>query len=339
MPHPDIRNGTAFAYESLMLMDEEAVPQFVPLIQGTYSILPDGIVEFLEEQPPINIVGEWYGDPAESSMRLEPQMAFAKSATDVVMLGHAHAQHAGTTRMQVGIRIGQTQKLATVMGDRRLVKHSGSVHVSDPEPFEKMPLVYERAFGGWDRRAERENQHSYEARNPAGTGFRDPSADSDDEFALPNIEHPDHPYRQYGDTPPPVGFGFIPPNWQPRAGLAGTFDQVWSQSRKPLLPRDFDRRFYNAASVGLVAPGFLQGGESVVTLNVAVQGRFEFALPQEATPQFFVELRGRNYLQLAAQLDTVIIDMDQLVLTLQWRAHAAVRGGMDDVVSVEVRPG
>jgi hypothetical protein len=58
-----------------------------------------------------------------------------------------------------------------------------------------------------------------------------------------------------------AGFGFISPHWQPRAGLAGTYDASWQASRAPLLPVDFDRRHLNAVSPGLVAPGYLRGGE------------------------------------------------------------------------------
>jgi hypothetical protein len=38
-------------------------------------------------------------------------------------------------------------------------------------------------------------------------------------------------------------------------------------------------------------------------------------------------------------LDTVIVDMDRMLLALQWRAHLPVRNGMDDVVSIEILPG
>src|SRR6185312_7848826 len=139
------------------------------------------------------------------------------------------------------------------VGTRRLLKRSGAVRVSDPEPFDTIPLIYERAFGGWDRRSEDANEHRCEMRNPAGVGFRDRSLGGDDDLVLPNLEHPDHPFRSYGDAPPPAGFGFIAPNWQPRLALAGTFDVAWDRTRKPLLPKDFDRRFFNAASPGLVA--------------------------------------------------------------------------------------
>jgi hypothetical protein len=339
MPHPEVVNRTEFAHEPLLLTDEDAMPQFVALVQGSYSISTQGEVAFLPEQPPPNPGGEWIGDPGLSSMRLEPQIAFEKLATDIVMLGSAHAPRVGTTRMQVGIRVGSVQKLVDIVGTRYLVKSSGGLRISEPEPFETIPLTYEHAFGGWDRRAEDPQLHRYEARNPVGVGFRDGSHDTPDELVLPNIEDPGQPFRSYGDTPPPAGFGFIAPNWQPRLDFAGTFDAAWDRSRKPLLPTDFNRQFFNAASPGLVAPGFLRGDEPVVTVGASAGERIAFHLPQEPPPDCIVELRGRNRVELRTVLDTVIVDMDRLLLILQWRAHYAVRNGMDDVVSIEILRG
>lgn len=336
MPHVEVRNHTPFAYESLVLTDEEAIPQFVALVQGTFSITDTGDVSLSDEQPAPNIGGEWYGDPATASLKLEPQIAFSKPATDVVLLGHAHAPARGATETQVGIRIGPLSKVARVVGDRVLVSRSGVTSVSRPRPFETIPLVYERAFGGWDRRDPNPSKHRCEPRNPVGVGFRASGLDSDDELPLPNIEYADQPFRACGDTPQPAGFGFLAPNWHPRLSFAGTYDAVWAQQRRPLLPRDFDRRFFNAASVGLIAPGYLRGNETVTVIGTTPQGRIAFALPGVLAPECIVEVRGRRRVSLPTRLDTVIVDTDKYLLTLMWRAHLATRNGPHDVSSVEV---
>jgi hypothetical protein len=318
------------------LTDVEGIPQFVLLVQAAFSIAHPGGLSLLGEQPAPNVAGEWYGDPASASLKLEPQIAFVKPATDVVLRGYAYAPGSGATETQVGIRIGALQKVARVTGDRHMVKHSGATRISRPQPFEKMPLVYERAFGGWDRRDPDPARHRCEMRNPVGVGFRASSLADDDEVQLPNIEYAEQPFGSYGDTPTPAGFGFLAPNWQPRLTFAGTYDAAWAQQRMPLLPRDFDRRFFNAASVGLVASGYLKGNESVVVVGVTPQGRTAFDLPGLRSPECIVEVRGRKRVLLTTDLDTVIVDMDEHVLTLIWRAHLAVRNGPHDVLSVDV---
>jgi hypothetical protein len=336
MPHFAVRNHTPFAYDSLALTDEEGVPQFVMLVQASFSIGPGGALSLLEEQPAPNVGGEWYGDPAEASPRLEPQMAFVKPSTDVVLLGHAHAQGRGATEVTVGVRVGPVSKVARVIGDRFLVRRSGATAISAPAPFEKMPLIYERAFGGWDRRDADARHHRCEMRNPVGVAFRAGASSDDDELRLPNLEHPEQPFRAYGDTPPPVGFGFIGPNWEPRLRFAGTYDIAWDRQRKPLLPADFDRRFFNAASPGLVTPRYLLGNEAVVVVGASPENRVAFELPGVPPPVCVVDVRGRKSLPVPTNLDTVIVDMDRRVLTLMWRGHLAVRNGPHDVLSVAV---
>jgi hypothetical protein len=333
MPHPTVDNRSPFAFEALFLADEEGRPLYVPVIQATYRIEEGGFLSLTEKPLAIQTAGEFWGDPEQSSTKYEPICAFIKPTTDVVLIGHAHAKDSTTTQMQVGVQVGPVQKTVTVVGDRVLYRLAGAVKVTPPQPIDKIPLIYERAFGGWDRRG---LQHRFEQRNPVGLGFRDSTMKGDDEVRLPNLEDPQHPYRAYGDTPPPVGFGFIAPNWQPRAAFAGTYDTAWDQKRKPLLPKDFDRRFFNAASPGLITPGYLKGDEPVVVVGVSPQGRIAFRLPGVPPPVCHVELRGGERVSRQTVLDTVIINMDEHLLLLMWRAHVAVRNGPHDVVSAGV---
>lgn len=336
MPHPDIENTLATPCELLFLADEAARPVCTVLVQASYDIAPDGSLARTEPQVPIVLAGTHHGDPARSSPRLEAPIAFMKPATDVVLLGHAHAQAPRTTELQVGVRIGALQKLVRVTGDRVMRKSMGRHAIGAPAPFETIPLTYEHAFGGTDPRAPEDGVVRCDPRNPVGRGYRDPALPEDDEVLLPNLEDPEHPFRAYGDRPPPAGFGFIAPHWQPRAALAGTFDAAWDRERKPLLPRDFDRRFFNAASPGLQAPGYLRGDEAVVVLNATPRGRADFQLPDTATPHCQITLRGGHRHELSLLLDTVILDMDAHRVLLQRRAHLVLPRGAEDLLAVRI---
>ncbi len=336
MPHPKFDNLSQLAIETTFLADEDGRSIFVPIIKGTYIIDAGPGLTLIDEQMPVNLAGEHWAEPETSSYKYEPETAFIKPATDIVLIGHAHAQAPNTTELQVGLSVGPVKKIIRVIGDRYLVKNDGVITISEPKPFKKIPLIYERAFGGWDRRDPDPNIFRFEPRNPVGTGFRDLSLDTDDQLTLPNIEDPQHPYKAYGDTPPPAGFGFISPHWQPRASLAGTYDKAWDEQRKPLLPENFDRRFFNAASPGLVTPEYLKGDEKVVIVNASPEGRVEFNLPSVPAPQCKVELRGGKVEVLQTQLDTVIINMDENLVFLLWRAHMVVRNGPHDVLSIKV---
>jgi hypothetical protein len=143
--------------------------------------------------------------------------------------------------------------------------------------------------------------------------------------------------RRYGDSPAPAGFGFVSADWEPRARYAGTYDEAWSQERKPLLPKDFDRRFFNAASPGLTAPGYLKGNEDVVVVNASAVSPLRFHLPGAPPPVCDIELRGGKKEVLPTNLDTVIINTDEMLVLLLWRAHLRVTNGPHDVTSIKVR--
>jgi hypothetical protein len=336
MAHPIIENRTPFAFQALPLLDEEARPILTVVVKGTFVIGADGRCVRDDEQVPVNVGGEpWGEDPVTSSYRYEPEVAFTKVATDVVLIGHACAPRAGTTEMSVGLRVGPLQKQALVTGDRVWFKSLGAVGVSKPRPFEKIPLRWERAFGGWDRSLPDPTKHACEARNPVGVGLR-VNRTFEEGLRLPNIEDPQHPLRKLGETPPPSGFGFLAPHWQPRAALAGTFDERWQKQRAPLLPKNFDRRHLNAAPAGLVAAGYLRGDEAVIAAGVVPQGALRFTLPAVPPPPVRVALHDRGAQMLATNLDTVIIETDERRVLLLWRTFLALPDGPTDVASIEI---
>ena len=331
MGHPKVENETPFAFEALYLVDEEFRPLVVPVLKGTFTFGRDGRCLLADQQIPLNLGGEYWGDdPEKSSFKYEPEVAFTKPATDVVLIGHAYAPKGNIKEMHIALRVGPVGKEVLVFGERVWFKAMGSIAMSSPVAFEKIPLIYERAFGGWDRDVPDRRKHLCEPRNPVGTGFR-AAGGFGEHIHLPNLEDPNAPISSFGDRPAPAGFGFIAPHWQPRAALAGTYDEAWKKDRSPLLPKDFDRKHLNAASPGLVAPGYLRGDEPVVAVGVIPEGRLAFSLPGIATPVVQVTLADAAAKTVPMALDTVIIEPDDRRVVLLWRGNHVLRTGPHDV--------
>ncbi|MCH9684673.1 MAG: DUF2169 domain-containing protein [Deltaproteobacteria bacterium] len=336
MPHPAIENNTAFFADALHLVDEEFEPWLTLVVKATFDVQPGGTLAVSAEQQPVKTAGEFQDPEAEiSSYRYEPEVAPIKLATDVAFVGHAHAPKARTNQMDIGFQVGALVKSLRVVGERMWFRSLGELNLTSPQPFERMPICYERAFGGWDHSVPEEGKHSFEPRNPVGRGYHSRRGKAREGVYAPNIEDLRHPIQSQYDTPPPAGLGFISPNWQPRVGFAGTYDDAWQENRFPLLPTDFDRRFHNAASPGLLAKGFLRGDENVHTVGLSPEGRMSFRLPGVPPPSVRVSLVDSTDHRPQANLDTVIVDLDDRKLFMLWRASMPLPDGPHDVRGIE----
>ncbi len=228
--HPKVDCPADLRAAPLFSQSEDGEPLVVPVIGSTFRILQDRLVP-AEEQLEIKLGGEHWGEPGVSSFKLEPQVAFTKPATDVVLVGHAYSM--GRPAVDVSLRVGALRQTVRVTGDRYWIKSFGMIAMSAPEPFERMPLTYERAFGGWDRSHPDPDKHAFEPRNPLGTGFRSKSGRFEDGIRLPNLEHAGDSIRDYGQRVAPAGFGFTSPDWQPRAHSPGPTTNGGQKSECP----------------------------------------------------------------------------------------------------------
>ena len=339
MPNEGLVNESPFAAQELFLADEDGRDLLAVVVKATYAIRPGEPLELAEDQVPVDLTGTHYGDPAESSARFEPEVAFTKPGTDVVLVGHAYPDRPGARQVDVGLRVGPVQKTIRVFGDRYWTSQLGFFRASNPTPIERVPLIWERAFGGWDRTATDPAEHRAEQRNPVGVGYRKAArAGSVDGTPLPNLEDPRNPIAAPDDKPTPAGFGFVGPHWQPRVRYSGTYDERWQKTRMPLLPKDFDRRFFNAAPPDQIAPRHLRGDEPVVVANASPGPWLTFRLPGEPPPRVTVAQRGVSDQALEAHLDTVIVDTDEMRVLLLWRAHTLTPAGPHSVRSIRVAP-
>ncbi len=115
MPHAEINNDAGFGFESLFVSDLNGAPLLVTLVQAVFSITGDGELVWMQEQPAVQLAGRWLGDPATTSLVLEPQIAFRKLGTDIVLHGFAYPAQPGDSRSQVGIRVGELRKVCACL--------------------------------------------------------------------------------------------------------------------------------------------------------------------------------------------------------------------------------
>ncbi len=331
----DFINSTPFNAAPFSHMDATGAESLVVVVKGTWTIREGKELVVAAEQTPIRHAPEYHGDPGSSSLRYDTDMVPEKPGTDCVLLGHAWAPEAGATQVHVTLAAGPVQKTIRVFGERIWIKCLGIVSMSRPAPFEKIPLVYERAFGGSDTSWPDPKHYEFCLENPVGKGFMGRRTKIEpDGMRLPNLESPTHPIRKPKDRPVPSGFGMIAPYWSPRAGYAGTCDEHWRRHVSPLPPEDLDTRFYSSASPGLASGKHFAGNEQVLVKGAHRYGRLIFDLPG-ITPRVTVRRMGGSD-DLAMWLDTIIVEPDEERLTLVWRGRFSVNGKLRDILGTRI---
>jgi hypothetical protein len=326
-------NPTPLSAALVVLADPAGVECAYAAVKASFD-LSSGVPRLAVRQAGFLAGDVHWGDPAATSLHAAADLTHLKPATDVLLLGRAVAAGGPVEAMDVSLRVGPVSRRLRVFGNRRWMREGDEWVISRPEPFARMPLVWELAFGGHVP-AGAGGVPEVEARNPVGRGLV--GADEGDIAGrpLPNIEDPEQLIASPADRPAPVGLAPIPPAWQPRRGWAGTYDAAWQAQRAPYLPLDFDPRFFNVAPPGLVAPGYLAGGEEVEVTGCTAGAALCFRLPRPAIGLEW-DFDGRA-IAAAPRLDTVLIEPDQGRLQMVWRAELAVDKRLTRLRQVAVR--
>lgn len=137
---------------------------------------------------------------------------------------------------------------------------------------------------------------------------------------LPWIEAVDSPAQYRKHASKSAGFGFWPENAAHRLPLAGTYDDAWKQKRSPLLPADFNPRFYNAAHPDLQLPTAPKAGTPIRLVHLAVEQVIDTVMPALSLVVQGTDAAGSTAAPTSMKADTLIIEPEHDRLCVVWRA-------------------
>ncbi len=274
------------------------------IAKATYAMKPGAPAVAAAE--PMPMCGDLHVDDDENRpLRYASDFAPLKAKADLVVVGHAHAPGGRpVTVLRVGVHVGRYSKTLAVIGPRQWKKSFVGAAATEPQPFTRMPISFDHAFGGPESPL-----------NPIGTGL---SVES----PLPNIEDPANLLTRPSKGPPPSGFGPIPMTWPQRLPKAGTHGKKWLAERWPGPPEDIDWAFYNAAPADQQFPAWFRGDETIRFENLhATVPDYETHLPSVRVRAFLAEPvgSGLQVREAAMNLDTLWVDLDAERLVLVWR--------------------
>jgi hypothetical protein len=309
----------------------------VVVVKGTFVLPQSGEpVRLHAEQAPLVMADTYTGEPGYSAPREEIDFAPRKHACDVLLTGSAHAPPGQqVTRLRVGLRIGPIDKVVEVIGDRVWQAGLTGITASRPQPFTRVPLSYDVAFGGADRYSDDERAHDAYLPNPVGRGWHRHLRNAwVDGTPLPNTEEAGHPVSAPDDRCRPMAYGPLGRAWSPRVRHAGTYDQHWQDHVFPFLPADFDERYYQAAPLDQQMP-FPNGPLDVVLSRLTPDGDCRFVLPHFEAPVQVFPRHGEPESHVG-RLDTIVLEPDAERLTLTWRVTRLLRKSIFEIARVRV---
>ena len=233
------------------------------------------------------------------SVRATGDLAPFQPLADVVLTGHACAP-TGTTVESLSVRL-------VVFRDGPVIDKTlhirGDAQGAETVPFDRIPLMYERAFGGigWED-------------NPLGVG-----AGAATSAKSPNVIDPVEPKRV-------AGFGPISRGWPIRKRLLGAADRKALDRPIAEVPTGFEWAYFQSAPLDQRTE-YLTGNEWIVLDGMNP----DYAHIQSYLPaaRGFARVHGvadggsGHLLTLSA--DTLRIDADALVCSVTWRGSFPVQ--------------
>ena len=237
-----------------------------------------------------------------------------KPHAEVLMAGGACAPAGRTVRtLAVHLELGPIRKRLVVLGRRWWRYGPDGPLMTEPQPFERVPLGWNNAFGGPGC-----------AENPLGKG-----ADAKGgirlgkQVELPMIEVPEALITDIEHRPAPAGFGPRAEDAPSRLTHAGEYDDAWLRDDFPGPGRGFDWRYYNVACPDQRTESEFRGDEpfritSMHPEHTELRGRL---------PGFRVRAfarRGDEFEELAIRCDTVWLFPNALMGIVLFRGGIAV---------------
>ena len=286
-------------------------------VKATFLLVHGGASVLADPQDPLSGELPWDESPG-ASLRFPGDFAPFKPRADVLVVGHAYAHGPGggpVDSLVARVRVGDLTKAIRVTGDRRWTQSGGRLVPSAPEPFRRMPLVFERAPRSQD--------------NPVGV---DPSTPTESAL-LPNLEVAE------GAKAP--SFGPLSSAWRARRRLCseGVMSWVSEVTRQGGLtagvaPEGFDFGFFNTAPQEQQID-LMRSNVAIVLEHLHPQHALLATRLPSVRPRAF-RVHADHTSDIPLRCDTLWIDADRGVATLTWRGLVEIGEDPHDVGRIVV---
>ncbi len=197
-----------------------------------------------------------FNEEASSNFKAEAlDLGITKRYPELLVSGYAFSEYAKNNQTVVSVKANNVHKKLFISGDR----YWDGNQISTPEPFDKIPLSWEFAYGG---ESFADNSMGIGHYASAKRGFNSKGLQR-----LPNIEDPERRITDKKKEYQAVSFSPIFIDNIERNRLMGTYDEEWRKFDAPGFANDIDWRYFNQAPAGQ-ALSSLEIGDKFVFTNL-----------------------------------------------------------------------
>jgi uncharacterized protein YjbI with pentapeptide repeats len=316
------KNLTPFLVGSKVTSRKPPQPEMTLIVRAKLTLKPGLPVAPPEGHPVIaqeTLRGDVYRDDDDDQTGeclYASDFADFKPRADLLLRGTCHTpDRLPLTECPVRFAVGAWSKILRVVGHRVWMDGIIGPAMSDPVPFDRMPIDDQHSFGG----------PGY-PHNPVGKGL--------DTRELPNVEDAKALLLSRSDRPAPAGFGAVSPSRPARRERLGKkYGKRYTEKRAPYYPEDFDWSYFNAAPPDQQVP-YLRGDEELLFQNLHPDAEvFRSRLPGLRIRAFVSDAEGR-FREVPMMLDTLFADLDNEALFLTWRGLDDVEEKDDDLANI-----
>ncbi len=295
------------------------------IAKASFRLMPEAAMRILPRPEPIHDVERHHQNMPTRSVAITADMAPPPPRAEVIFRGHAYALAGKPTKQRL-VRLalwrGDAElfdKALSVVGDR---EGAAGEPLPEPAPFEKVPMVYERAYGGFGCEA-----------NPFGCGHS--NANSEPAGPQPNILDPNEAEHT-------ACFAPLSRVWPERKRLLGGMRPRRLDQRIVEIPEDFDFAFFHAAPADQRVDELLAGDRLIMEGLSPGGGTLHSFVP--AAKILFREVASRRLQALSLRATTLRIDGDAETCSITWRGvaplpHERALDGLGLLVALELDGG
>ncbi|MGJ7573580.1 DUF2169 family type VI secretion system accessory protein [Variovorax sp. RB2P76] len=341
---PHLENHTPFPALAFSQFHSDGTDMAVLAVRGSFHVVPNAPLVLAPRQDELELADRYQGDPADGLLIRTCDIVPFKPSADLTILGASWAPKGVEARSWItGVRLGKLEKVLRVHGPRvwrgasTPGEKNGSTDrdwkLSEARPVKAVSLDWRSAFGGAiPGTGDDETPVDAHRFNPIGCGIVDANhSPTDVDIPAPCVEDPADPivdWRRRDHVP--QGFAPLPPVWRSRQQYTGTLDEAWLASKHPLLPDDFDYRFYQFAAPDLILNERLNGDEELQLLHMHPDHTHVQVWLPGIQLSTVAHWRDGDAASLEMNLDGVHVDLtaDLATVHLTWRRWVPKRSGV-----------